>query len=125
MTRTLIITAAFIASMSLITIAYSQTHIAEALNQPTLEGPGQNCFVGSQNPATVVADHTDHSLDKCWRYPGFIQGACGCDLSSGQLKNRDNPVCKEALTTLFPSANSTAHLSRCPTAPSFYRAYSW
>jgi hypothetical protein len=97
--RTLLLIVTFLFSLSLITLAYSQSDIEQTLDSPVTQSPTSGCAVGSQlSPTVEVGDGNKVKfIDKCSRFSAFIQGACCCDFSgSGELGCPNNPVCVEA-----------------------------
>lgn len=97
MTRTLILIAVFLFSLSLVTLAYSQSNMQQTLNSSVTNSPTSACPVGSQVAAAVGANRKDNAVDNCGQYSGYIQGACCCNMSTGQLMCPSNPVCVDAL----------------------------
>ena len=100
MLRVLILIASFLCSLSLLTVAYSQTTAEDALGLAVTNAPGSECEVGSQLEASVdPIDNPFHEKvpEHCGAYTGYIQGACCCDVKTGQLTCLDNIVCQEVL----------------------------
>lgn len=99
MRRTLFLIVAFLFSLTLVTMAYSQTSVKQALSSAVTNSAGNNCPVGSQLAASTKSKSNPdvNVIDKCGRYSAYIQGACGCDPKTGNLKSLNNSVCAEAL----------------------------
>lgn len=97
MKRILILILAFIFSLSLVTLAYSQSNIKETLASDVVNSPTSGCPVGAQGPANAKAKKSKdvNVPDKCSSYSSWVQGVCNC--LDGVLKNRDNRDCQDAL----------------------------
>ncbi len=100
MQRTLLLIFTFLFSLSLITLAYSQSDLEQTLNTAVVnDAADPGCAVGHQGSATVPASSLKGGVppDHCSAYSAYIQGACCCDLNTGQLNCPSNPVCSSAL----------------------------
>jgi hypothetical protein len=96
MKRTMILIAVFLFSLSLVTLAYSQSDIKQTLNSAVTNSPTSSCPIGSQLSASVTAQKKPgYNKEACGMYNAYIQGICGCE--NGTLTRRNTDLCKQEL----------------------------